>query len=105
MVSVGYHTGGTAQWKYIYAFRLAPGTPKLLGWFQTGDRGRSGLYKLWVNSGQFTVELLDPDKLQGDCCSEGFIRLTYEWKKGRFTRTGSIEYGDLPRIRSRKVKR
>src|SRR5271154_6158044 len=37
MVVLSYHTGGTAYWSYVYAFSLASGNPKLLGWFQTGS--------------------------------------------------------------------
>ena len=55
MVVLTYHTGGSANWSYVYAFSLASGNPRLLGWFQTGDRTYSGLYRLTVTNGEFTL--------------------------------------------------
>ena len=93
MVVLSYHTGGTAYWQYVYAFSLASGNPKLLGWFQTGSRAAFGLYRLMVTNGEFSVALFDPEKREGDCCSTGFVRTRYLWKSGKFTQAGPPEFG------------
>jgi len=93
VVVLNYHTGGTAWWSYLYAFSLAPERPRLLGWLQTGSRAYSGLYRLFVNNGGFTIDVLDPDKRMGDCCSAGFIRTSYEWRDGKFNQAGPRRYG------------
>jgi hypothetical protein len=31
----------------------------------------------------------------GDCCSEGYIRVRYKWRKGSFVETGAREKGDV----------
>ena len=88
MVALSYHTGGTAYWHYVYAFSLASGNPKLLGWFQMGSRADFGLYRIMVTNGEFTLDLFDPEKREGDCCSAGFVRTRYLWKSGKFTQAG-----------------
>ena len=93
MVVLGYHSGGSAQWNYVYAFSLASGNPKLLGWFQTGDRAYGGLCRLIVTSGEFIVDLFDPEERQADCCSAGFVRTTYLWQNGKFMPAGPTEFG------------
>jgi hypothetical protein len=93
LVVLNYHTGGTAWWSYLYAFSLASERPRLLGWLQTGSRADSGLYHLFVNNGGFTIDVFDPDKRTGDCCSAGFMRTSYEWKDGKFIQAGPRRYG------------
>jgi hypothetical protein len=93
LVVLNYHTGGTAWWSYLYAFSLASERPRLLGWLQTGSRADSGLYHLFVNNGGFTIDVFDPDKRTGDCCSAGFMRMSYEWKDGKFIQAGPRRYG------------
>jgi hypothetical protein len=93
MVMLSYHTGGTAYWNYVYAFSLASGNPKLLGWFQTGSRADSGLYRVIVTNGEFSLDLFDPAKREGDCCSTGFVRSRYLWENGQFKQAGPPEFG------------
>ena len=95
MVVLNYHTGGSANWAYIYAYILKSGRPRLLGWMQTGDRAAHGLRALMVSNGQFTLDVYDPAKMQVDCCSAGFIRTTYLWRQGKFVRNGAPLYGEV----------
>ena len=91
---LGYHTGGTAYWHYVYAFSLS-GSPKLLGWFQTGSRADYGLYGLRVTNGGFTLQLFDRARREADCCSAGFVRTRYEWKNGTFRQAGKPQFGNV----------
>lgn len=93
LVVLSYHTGGTAHWNYVYAYSMASGNPRLLGWFQTGDRAHSGLYRLRVNNGGFTLDVFDPEKQEADCCSAGFVRTKYLWRNGKFVPGGLPEFG------------
>jgi hypothetical protein len=93
VVVLDYETGGSAHWSYVYAFSLAPPSPRLLGWLRMGAGGDSGLYHLFVTNGGFTIDVLDPDKRMGLCCSSGFVRTSYEWKDGKFIRAGPRRYG------------
>jgi hypothetical protein len=95
IVVLDYHTGGTAWWSYLYVFSVASERPRLLGWLQTGSRADSGLYHLFVDNGGFTIDVFDPDKGMGDCCSAGFIRTSYDWKDGKFSQTGPRRYGSV----------
>ncbi len=103
IVVLSYHTGGTAYWYYAYVFTFKSGVPRLVGWFQTGSRADGGLYRLWVGNGEFTLDLFDPDKRQGDCCSDGFIRTTYAWKTGKFTQVGMPKFGLVEQTSSTPV--
>jgi len=91
LVVLDYETGGTATWSYVYGFSLASGSPRLLGWLRTG--GDSGLYHLFVTNEGFTIDVLDPGKRMGLCCSSGFIRTSYEWRDGKFIQAGPRGYG------------
>ncbi|MGA1984406.1 MAG: hypothetical protein ABSG84_18300 [Acidobacteriaceae bacterium] len=93
IVVLHYDTGGTQQTDYIYIYSLESGRPKLLAYCYTGDRAHSGLYKVFGQSGKLVVDLFDPDKASGDCCSSGFIQTTYEWRGGRFMRVGPRQFG------------
>jgi hypothetical protein len=93
VVVLDYETGGSANWSYVYVFSLALGSPRLLGWLRTGAGGDSGLYHLFVTNGGFTIDVLDPNKRAGDCCSAGFVRTSYEWRDGKFSQAGPRRYG------------
>jgi hypothetical protein len=93
IVVLHYDTGGTQQTDYIYIYSFDSGQPKLLTYCYTGDRAYSGLYKVYGLSGKLVVELFDPDKQLGDCCSSGFIRTTYKWHNGRFFQFGPRQFG------------
>jgi hypothetical protein len=92
VVVLGYHTGGTAWWSYVYAFSMASGQPKLVGWLRTGSRADFGLYRLDVSNGGLIVDLFDPDRRIADCCSEGFVRTSYSFSNGYFVQQGKPEF-------------
>jgi len=92
---LGYHTGGTASWDYVYAFSLESNSPKLVGWFRAGSRTDSGLYQLEVTNRAPIVDLFDSERRVADCCSEGFVRTTYDFKNGYFVQRGAQEFGNV----------
>lgn len=87
-----YETGGTQTTNYVYIFKFDAGKPKLLAYCHTGSRGYSGLYGVFGGHGTLVFELLDPKKMQGECCSTGFVRTRYRWQDSRFVRFGATEY-------------
>jgi hypothetical protein len=96
IVVLSYQSGGTQGTNYIYNYTLDAGKPKLLAYCHTGDRAYSGLYKVYGQHGLLVVELLDPEKQMGDCCSAGFIRTRYRWSDGRFQAVGKPVHGAMP---------
>ena len=92
---LGYHTGGTAHWDYVYAFSLESNLPKLVGWFRAGSRADSGLYQLKVGNLALRVDLFDPERRVAACCSEGFVRTTYDFKNGYFVQRGTQQFGNI----------
>jgi len=46
VVALNYSTGGTANWDYLYVYKLESGKPQLLARMETGSRGYGGLVKL-----------------------------------------------------------
>jgi hypothetical protein len=100
IVALRFDTGGTQYSDYVYIYSLVAGRPKLLAYFHSGDRANSGLYRVYGQAGNLVVELFDPEKESGDCCSSGFIRTRYRWKNGRFEKFGAREFG-TPRAPSR----
>lgn len=95
VVVLGYHTGGTAYWYYVYAFSIESSPPKLVGWFRAGSRADSGLYRIQVSNRRLTLDLFDPQRKVANCCSEGFVRTTYDYKDGRFVQSGPPTFGDV----------
>lgn len=95
VVVLGYHTGGTAWWDYVYAFSLASGPPRLVGWFQAGSRAYFGLYHIRVSNRSLSVDLLEPAKRVGDCCSAGFVRINYEFRDGALVQAVPTEFGTV----------
>jgi len=93
-------TGGTQYSHYVYIYTFTGGSPKLLSYFHSGDRSCLGLYRVYGGSGKLIIELYDPEKKEGDCCSSGFIRTRYRWHDGRFEPSGIPEYG-TPKTPSR----
>lgn len=91
IVVLHYRTGGTQQTDYVYIYSFAAGKPKLLAYFHSGDRAASGLYKVYGEDRKLVVELLDPEKQTGDCCSSGLVRTRYKWRNGRFESFGAPE--------------
>lgn len=104
VVVLGYHTGGTANWEYVYAFSLASDEPRLVGWFHAGSRADFGLYRVEPGNRSLTVDLLDPALRMGDCCSAGFVRIKYDFRNGYFVQRGPQEFGAVeePKPTTRK---
>ena len=93
IVTLRYDTGGTQFSYYVYIYSLAEQGPKLLASFHSGDRAAAGLYQVYGQKGKLIVELFDPKKAEGDCCSSGFIRTQYRWTNGKFEAVGAQEFG------------
>ncbi|MDQ1388936.1 MAG: hypothetical protein QOF56_2390 [Acidobacteriaceae bacterium] len=91
IVVLHYRGGGTQQTDYVYIYTIAAAKPKLLAYFHTGDRAYSGLCKVSGVDGKLVVELFDPEKRSGDCCSSGIVRTRYKWHNGRFEVFGQSE--------------
>jgi len=95
IVVLHFDTGGTQQTDYVYIYTIAAEKPKLLAYFHAGDRAYSGLCKVYGEDRKLVVELFDPEKRSGDCCSSGIVRTRYEWHSGRFEAVGTSERGTL----------
>jgi hypothetical protein len=96
LVSVTYHTGGTATWRYLYVFALRSGKPHAIAWLEAGSRARMGLRSAAVDGGALVLIVEDPDKRMGDCCSTGTITYRYRWLNGSFQRIGTPLRADDP---------
>ena len=94
-VHLNYSTGGTMNWDYLYVYKFARGGPRLMGILQSGSRGYGGLVRTSIQSGMLVLDFADPERLAGDCCSEGYIRVHYRWQNKGFTEEGPRERGDL----------
>jgi len=93
IVLLRFDTGGTQYSHYVYIYSFAAGKPKLLACFHSGDRAASGLYRVYGEGEKLVVELYDPNKRDGDCCSTGFVRTRYQWHSGKFSAYGAQEFG------------
>jgi len=102
-VDLAYGTGGTANWHYLYIFTLEHGVPKLLALLESGSRADGGLIRTSIEAGLLVLDFLDQGKRQGDCCSRGYIRVHYRWKRDHFIEQGSRSYGALE-IEERPIK-
>ena len=89
IIVLHYASGGTQNNNYVYVYSLDDRKPKLLGYFRCGDRAYFGLRNVYGKNGHLVVELSDPKKRSGDCCSSGFIRARYKWHNGRFEEFGA----------------
>src|SRR5882672_10672632 len=95
VVALNYSTGGTANWDYLYVYKLEKCQPKLVARMQTGSRGYGGLVRAFVRDNLLIVDFADPERRVGDCCSEGYVRLRYRWQEGLFVEEGIRERGNL----------
>ncbi len=95
VVNLSYHTGGTANWDYLYVFKLENGAPTLVGRLRSGSRADGGLLKVSIQNGLLVLEFSDPERRVADCCSSGFIRVRYRLEKGSFQESGARERGTL----------
>jgi hypothetical protein len=94
-VELNYSTGGTANWDFLYVYKLERGAPKLCGWLESGSRAYGGLIRVLIKDGLLVLDFNDATRSAGDCCSDGYIRVKYRWRRGAFVETGSRERGDL----------
>lgn len=95
VVSLNYSTGGTANWDYVYVFRLKDGAPSLVARMQTGSRGYGGLVGVSIQKRLLVLDFADKDRMTGDCCSEGFVRVRYQWQGNHFVEVGNRDRGDM----------
>jgi len=95
VVDLLYSTGGTAHWHYLYVYAPADGSPKLLGILRSGSRADGGLVRVAVQRQLLILYFADTNRRIADCCSEGWVRVTYRWQDAHFAETGSRRYGDL----------
>ncbi len=93
-VDLLYGTGGTANWHYLYVYAVEHGKPRVLAWLQSGSRADGGLLRAAIRNRTLVLEFTDTDRRIADCCSEGYIRVTYQWRRTRFVEAGR-ERGDL----------
>src|SRR5260370_34965863 len=91
LVVLHYASGGTQKTHYVYIYSFDDGKPKLLAYFHSGDRAYFGLRKVYGENGQLVVELFDPEKRSGDCCSSGFVLPRAKWHNGRLEAVGAPE--------------
>ena len=94
-VDLNYSGGGTANWDYLYVYKLEKGVPRLLGCLESGSRSSGGLVKVAIQDQTLLLDFADSERRRGDCCSEGFIRVRYIWRDGQFIETGTREKGEL----------
>ncbi|HEX4544621.1 MAG TPA: hypothetical protein VH114_15750 [Candidatus Acidoferrum sp.] len=94
-VALNYRTGGTANWDYLYVYKLEHGQLKLLDRLESGSRGYGGLIRATIRDKILTLDFADPERRTGDCCSDGYIRVHYRWATNGFVEEGSREHGDL----------
>ena len=95
VVVLRFDTGGVQNTNYVYIYSFVAERPKLLAYFHTGDRAFSGLYRVYGENGLLVVDLFDPDRRSGDCCSSGYVRTGYRWLGGRFQPFGPRENGTV----------
>jgi len=93
-VDLNFSSGGTANWDYLYVYKLDHGVPRLLGRLESGSRAYGGLVKTTIQNGVLVLDFADEARRVGDCCSKGFIRVRYRWRQGHFLETGRRELGD-----------
>jgi hypothetical protein len=94
-VHLNYSTGGTANWDFLYIYKLVHGQPRLVGILESGSRGYGGLGRISIQDDLLILDFADGERRVGDCCSEGYIRVRYRWRKGAFVEEGPRERGDL----------
>lgn len=113
VVALNYSTGGTANWDYLYVYRLENARANLIARMRTGSRGYGGLVRVLVREGLLIADFADPERRVGDCCSKGYIRVRYRWQDGAFVEEGDREHGKIdlhegpprPSFRDYRVKK
>ena len=95
VVDLLYGSGGTANWHYVYVFKATDTNVVPLGILESGSRAYGGLVNIQITRGLLVLEFEDSDRLIGDCCSRGIVRVRYRFKDGRFIETGEREKDSL----------
>ena len=103
VVVLRYDSGGVQYYYWVYIYGTTERQAKLLGYFHAGDRAAQGLYRVYILDHKLVVELYDPEKAQGGCCSSGFIRTRYEWNGHTFSSVGAVERGRAESVSRRSV--
>jgi len=109
---------GSAIPYYVYLYSWDGMKPKLVWSFETGDRGDSGLRRVFSESGGLALELYGKNKFIGGnlyggegpaCCPDSFTRSYYEWTGAVFRRADKFHVlpnpdGSAPYLRSADQK-
>ncbi len=96
-VHLNYGTGGTYNWDFLYIYKLSGGHPRLLALLGSGSRGDGGLGRVVISGGFLVLDFNDPDRRQGDCCSEGYVRVRFRWQNNHFVEEGRRERWEWPK--------
>jgi hypothetical protein len=100
MMMLGIENRGSAIPEIVYIFGMSKGGPKLLWWFETGDRADGGLRQVYAENEELVVELYGKDRIigsdlyrgdEGLCCPSTFTQARYEWRSNRFRLKGQPE--------------
>lgn len=96
-VVLTWHSGGSANWQFVYVFTLDSGAPRLVAWRETGSRAYQGLREASIADGDLVLVVNDPDWRQGECCSAASITTRYRWTGSSFSAVGQPVFkGDPP---------
>jgi hypothetical protein len=103
IVVLRYDTGGTQNHYWVYIYGFSAGAPKLMAFFHAGDRAYHGLATVTGNKGKLIVDLYDPDREEGDCCSSGLVRYVFRWNGNGFEPVGKPSKRNTDRSSRRPV--
>ena len=92
IVVLRFDSGGTQYSYYVYVYVFERNRPRLLAAFHSGDRSYFGLSRVYPSRGRLVVELFDPKHEEGDCCSDGIVRMTFRWRHGKFEGAGDRQF-------------
>lgn len=95
IVVLRFDGAGAHNTNYVYIYSFVSQRPKLLAYFHAGDRADFGLYRVYGENGRLVVDLFDPERRTGDCCSSGYVRTRYRWVGSRFEPVGPHENGTV----------
>ena len=95
LVALNYSPGGTGNWDYLYVYKLQDGRAHVIARLQAGSRGSGGLVRACIQENLLVAAFADSERLSGDCCSEGYIRVRYRWREDGFVEERTVERGDL----------
>lgn len=92
IVSLDVLTDGNQTRHAVYVFAIIRNRPRVIFFFESGDRAEGGLRRAYADKRQFVLELWGPgntlasfsDIDSGLCCPKTFTRSTYQWRNGAF---------------------